>query len=59
MTGMETPCVNVCVMNTATGQCEGCRRTIAEIASWSRLTPEERYRIMAELPSRKALAATR
>lgn len=50
---METPCINVCTMNPGTGMCEGCARTIQEIASWARLTPADRRRIMAELPSRK------
>lgn len=56
---METPCVNVCNLNQSTGQCDGCGRTIAEIASWARLSPEERRRIMAELPRRKALIDAR
>lgn len=50
---METPCVNVCVINDETGMCEGCNRRLDEIAAWSRLTPAERRRIMAELPARK------
>lgn len=50
---METPCISVCKMNPATGMCEGCHRTIAEITSWAGLTPAERRRIMAELPGRK------
>lgn len=50
---MDSPCISVCVMNETTKMCEGCGRTIAEIASWSRLSPEERRRIMAELPRRK------
>lgn len=52
---IETPCISVCVIDEATGLCQGCLRTIAEIASWSRLTNPERRRIMAELPSRKAM----
>ena len=46
---------HVHVIDEATGLCQGCLRTIAEIASWSRLTNPERRRIMAELPSRKAM----
>jgi predicted Fe-S protein YdhL (DUF1289 family) len=32
--------------------CDGCGRTIDEIASWSSFSPEDRRRIMAELPLR-------
>lgn len=39
-------------MDPATGYCEGCLRTLAEIASWSRLSDAERERVMAELPAR-------
>jgi len=55
---IESPCVRICVLQTETGLCIGCRRTGSEIAAWSRLSPAERRRIMAELPDR-ALAATR
>lgn len=30
-----SPCISVCRMNEASGLCEGCLRTIDEIASWS------------------------
>jgi len=35
------------------GLCLGCLRTLGEIGGWSKLTDEERARIMAELPARK------
>ena len=31
---VESPCINVCSMNNATGYCEGCYRTIDEIQGW-------------------------
>jgi hypothetical protein len=49
---VETPCINVCVIDQASGLCEGCRRTLAEIAAWGTLGQAERRRIMAELPAR-------
>ncbi|HEY4801887.1 MAG TPA: DUF1289 domain-containing protein [Paraburkholderia sp.] len=30
-----SPCINICRMQEASGLCEGCLRTIDEIASWS------------------------
>ena len=32
---VPSPCVSVCVMNAKTGLCQGCWRTLAEIAGWS------------------------
>lgn len=36
-----SPCIKVCIIDLA-GECYGCRRTLTEIAQWSRLTLEER-----------------
>jgi predicted Fe-S protein YdhL (DUF1289 family) len=49
---IESPCVKVCVIHPSAGICVGCHRTGDEIAAWSRLTPEARRAIMAELPGR-------
>ena len=34
---VPSPCVSVCRMDAATGLCEGCCRTLDEIAAWSQL----------------------
>ena len=49
---VQSPCVKICVVHPEARLCVGCLRTIDEIGSWSRLSPEERQRIMAELPAR-------
>jgi len=46
-----SPCVNICRIGKDR-LCEGCRRTIDEVARWTSMTPAERDSIMAELPSR-------
>jgi predicted Fe-S protein YdhL (DUF1289 family) len=51
---LDSPCVNICVIDERSGYCLGCGRTIAEIASWRSLTPAERTAIRAELPPRLA-----
>ncbi|QDZ06336.1 DUF1289 domain-containing protein [Sphingomonas panacisoli] len=48
---IESPCVNICTIGEDR-LCEGCRRSINEIAQWSRMTPAERRAVMAELPTR-------
>lgn len=32
---VPSPCISVCRMNPASGLCEGCLRTLDEIAAWS------------------------
>jgi len=49
---IESPCINVCVLHPTERLCMGCYRTGGEIASWSRLSPEDRRRVMADLPAR-------
>jgi hypothetical protein len=51
---IESPCVKVCVVHPEARICTGCLRTIDEIASWGRMSGEERREIMAALPSRRA-----
>jgi predicted Fe-S protein YdhL (DUF1289 family) len=49
---VETPCVNLCLLDPATGTCLGCGRTLAEIASWASMSDAERRSVMAALPGR-------
>ncbi|MCZ0960337.1 DUF1289 domain-containing protein [Paracoccus benzoatiresistens] len=51
---IESPCIKVCVIDPASGLCTGCLRSLDEIAAWSRLSPDARRLIMAELPARKS-----
>ena len=32
---IPSPCISICRVNESTGWCEGCFRTLGEIASWS------------------------
>lgn len=49
-----TPCIGVCTM-AADGLCEGCARTLDEIAQWGSLDAEQRQHLMDEvLPAREA-----
>lgn len=50
---VPSPCVQVCVIDPASGLCLGCFRTLEEIAQWSRLSSAARTAIMAELDSRR------
>ena len=51
---IESPCNKVCVLDAACGLCIGCGRTLAEIGGWVSMTADQRRRIMAKLPARRA-----
>jgi uncharacterized protein len=50
---VASPCNNVCRMNAGTGLCEGCLRTLDEIAAWSLMSNAEKRRVLAQLPARR------
>ncbi len=56
---IESPCIKVCVIHPDSRVCVGCHRTIDEIGAWSRMTPDARSAVMAELPGRASLLRQR
>lgn len=56
---IQSPCVKLCVVHPEERICIGCFRSIEEISTWSRLTPEARAAVMADLPSRAPRLARR
>ncbi|MEZ5798436.1 MAG: DUF1289 domain-containing protein [Paracoccaceae bacterium] len=55
----QSPCVKLCVVHPEERLCVGCYRSIEEISAWSRMTPEARSAVMADLPSRAPRLAKR
>jgi predicted Fe-S protein YdhL (DUF1289 family) len=51
---IESPCVKICVVHPTARLCTGCLRSIDEITGWTRMSHEERRRVMSELPARRA-----
>ncbi|HMN79828.1 MAG TPA: DUF1289 domain-containing protein [Burkholderiaceae bacterium] len=47
-----SPCISVCRINEATGLCEGCLRTIDEIAAWGSLDDDARRRVLRDIAGR-------
>ncbi|HRY14979.1 MAG TPA: DUF1289 domain-containing protein [Candidatus Competibacteraceae bacterium] len=47
-----SPCVGVCVINPKTQWCEGCCRTLEEIAGWWDYGPEQKRAILNQLDDR-------
>jgi predicted Fe-S protein YdhL (DUF1289 family) len=49
---VPSPCVNVCRLDESRGLCLGCRRTLAEIGAWSRLSDADKLAVWAQLEHR-------
>ena len=49
---VPSPCQSVCVMHPGTGWCEGCMRTLDEIAAWSRMDNPAKLAVWSQLPER-------
>lgn len=54
---VPSPCVDICRMDDVSGLCEGCARTLDEIAGWSQLGAAGKRRVIAQLPARRAALA--
>jgi len=51
---VPSPCTNVCRMDARSGWCEGCARTLPEIAAWSAMSDDEKTAVWDELVARQA-----
>ncbi|HXZ07131.1 MAG TPA: DUF1289 domain-containing protein [Paraburkholderia sp.] len=51
---VPSPCIDVCRMNADTGWCDGCLRTIDEIASWSSFGDRQKRAIWDAIEERHA-----
>ena len=50
---VPSPCVQICLIDEFTGHCHGCRRTLDEIAAWSRLSDADKRSVWLQLPGRE------
>jgi predicted Fe-S protein YdhL (DUF1289 family) len=51
---LKSPCVDVCILDPDSGLCQGCLRTLDEIARWSEMSEAEREQVIASLSQRSA-----
>ena len=51
---VASPCISVCRMNAERGLCEGCLRTLDEIAGWSTMDDEGKRAVWASIARRAA-----
>ncbi len=48
-----SPCIGICTLDSRSGYCVGCKRTVDEIARWMTLDDPSRQQIVDQLPTRK------
>ena len=53
---VPSPCINVCRLDETTRLCEGCFRTLDEIACWSGYTRAEKFAVRARVDARQRAA---
>jgi predicted Fe-S protein YdhL (DUF1289 family) len=51
---VPSPCISVCRVDAATEFCEGCFRTLDEIAAWGQMDDEGKREIWHEISQRLA-----
>jgi len=49
---VPSPCISVCRMDPRTEWCEGCYRTLEEIAAWSTMEDEEKRAVWQTIAER-------
>lgn len=55
---VPSPCINVCRMNERSGLCEGCLRTLDEIAMWGQASNPQKLAILAQVVERREATAS-
>jgi len=51
---IASPCIDVCRMDAKSGLCEGCLRTLDEIAGWAAATDDAKRLVLAAIAQRRA-----
>lgn len=52
-TSIPSPCIAVCRINADTGFCEGCFRTLDEIAGWGTMSDDRKRGVLDALSLRR------
>ncbi len=50
---VASPCINICRMDEASGWCEGCLRTLDEIATWGGLDEPAKRAVLRATSARR------
>ena len=49
-----SPCIDICSLDE-NDHCLGCQRSVQEIVAWSRMSAEEQWAVVNDLPLRRRL----
>ena len=55
---IPSPCSSVCTMDTTTGWCQGCLRTIDEITQWAGMDDDRKRDVWARIGQRAQQSQT-
>jgi predicted Fe-S protein YdhL (DUF1289 family) len=55
---VNSPCTKICVMDADNRYCLGCKRTLGEIARWSKMGEPEQDAVLAQLAARRAASSS-
>lgn len=50
---VPSPCIGICRMDARSGWCEGCLRSLDEIAAWSTMSEADKRQVWQQLPLRQ------
>ncbi len=53
MDEIQSPCIDICKLDDQTGLCEGCLRTMDEIANWLVFNTAEKQLVLKRIETRK------
>ena len=53
-TPVPSPCISICRIDAASGWCEGCLRTLDEIADWGGMPDDRKRAVWTALEARRA-----
>jgi predicted Fe-S protein YdhL (DUF1289 family) len=51
---VPSPCIDLCRMDANSGLCEGCLRTLDEIAGWATATDDAKRLVLSAIAQRRA-----
>ena len=51
---VASPCIDVCRMDSANDLCQGCLRTLAEIAGWAQMDAAAKRAVWTRLAQRRS-----
>jgi predicted Fe-S protein YdhL (DUF1289 family) len=54
---VPSPCIAICRIDPATGLCEGCVRTLDEIAGWGTMADHGRLAVWDRIAARRGAAS--